>query len=169
MNNKLLEIGKIVRPHGIKGAVKVIAYLDDVNFSIFKKIYIGNKLEIANIKKVMHLNKDAYSLAIDIIPDIETAEKYRNQSIYIDRTEYKEFKDKIYLSDLIGVSVLDENNKKIGELVDFDDFGASVILQIKAGAVTYSLPFVEDIIYFDETLNAFVTTNEKFEDFKVWK
>ena len=117
----------------------------------------------------MHLNKDAYSLAIDIIPDIETAEKYRNQSIYIDRTEYKEFKDKIYLSDLIGVSVLDENNKKIGELVDFDDFGASVILQIKAGAVTYSLPFVEDIIYFDETLNAFVTTNEKFEDFKVWK
>ena len=169
MNNKLLEIGKIVRPHGIKEAVKVIAYLDDVNFSIFKKIYIGNKLEIANIKKVIHLNKDAYSLAIDIIPDIETAEKYRNQSIYIDRTEYKEFKDKIYLSDLIGVSVLDENNKKIGELVDFDDFGASVILQIKTGAVTYSLPFVEDIIYFDETLNAFVTTNEKFEDFKVWK
>lgn len=169
MDKKLLEIGKIVRPHGIKGAVKVITYLDDVNFSIFNKIFIGNKLEKANIVKVLPLNNDAYSVTIDIIPNIESAEKYRNKNIYIDRSEYKEFENKIYLSDLIGSSVLDENNNKLGELVDFDDFGASVILQIKSGAVTYSLPFVEDIIIYDKKLNSFVTTKKKFEDLRIWK
>ncbi len=167
MDKKLLEIGKIVRPHGIKGAVKVITYLDDVNFSIFNKIFIGNKLEKANIVKVLPLNNDAYSVTIDIIPNIESAEKYRNKNIYIDRSEYKEFENKIYLSDLIGSSVLDENNNKLGELVDFDDFGASVILQIKSGAVTYSLPFVEDIIIYDKKLNSFVTTKKKFEDLRI--
>ena len=164
---KLLEIGKIVRTHGIKGAVKVISYLDGVNFSIFKHIFIGEKLLEANIVHVVKLNNDAFSIKIDIINSIDEAEKFRNKSIYIDRTEYKEFKDKVYLNDLIGKPVLDENHEKIGELIDFDDYGASVILQIKTGVVTYSLPFVEDIITYDENIDAFLTTNQKFEDLRV--
>ena len=38
----LLEVGKILRPHGIKGAVKVECYLDE-SFSIFKELLITNK------------------------------------------------------------------------------------------------------------------------------
>ena len=165
--SNILEIGKIVRPHGIKGAVKIISHIEDVDFTMFKQILIGKKLEKGNITKISLLNKDAYLVYIDIIPNIDIAEKYRNQYIYIDRSEYKEFKDKIYLSDLIGAPVLDENREKLGELIDFDDYGASVILQIKVGPVTYSLPFVEDIVIYDDKLNAFVTTKQKFEDLRV--
>ncbi len=165
--SNILEIGKIVRPHGIKGAVKIISYLEDADLSEFKQILIGKNLEKANITKISMLNNDAYLVYIDIIPNIEIAEQYRNQYVYIDRSQYKDFKDKIYLSDLIGAPVLDENHKKLGELVDFDDYGASVILQIKAGAVSYSLPFVEDIVTYDDKLNAFVTTKQKFEDLRV--
>lgn len=167
--SNILEIGKIVRPHGIKGAVKIISYLEDQNFSIFKKILIGQNLIKANILTVLPLNNDAYSVTIDIIKDIDTAEKYRNQSIYIDRDEYTEFHDKIYLSDLIGAPVLDENNNKLGELVDFDDYGASVILHIKSGAVTYSIPFVDEIITYDEQTKAFIIPKQKYEDLRVWK
>ena len=165
--SNILEIGKIVRPHGIKGAVKIISYLEDADLSEFKQILIGKNLEKANITKISMLNNDAYLVYIDIIPNIEIAEQYRNQYVYIDRSQYKDFKDKIYLSDLIGAPVLDENHKKLGELVDFDDYGASAILQIKAGAVSYSLPFVEDIVTYDDKLNAFVTTKQKFEDLRV--
>ena len=165
--SNILEIGKIVRPHGIKGAVKIISYLEDADLSEFKQILIGKNLEKANITKISMLNNDAYLVYIDIIPNIEIAEQYRNQYVYIDRSQYKDFKDKIYLSDLIGAPVLDENHKKLGELVDFDDYGASVILQIKAGAVSYSLPFVEDIVTYDDKLNDFVTTKQKFEDLRV--
>ena len=77
----LLEIGKIVRSHGIKGAVKVISYLDDVNFSIFKHIYIGKNKVGANIIKALPLNNDAYSIQIDILSSVEIAETYKNQSI----------------------------------------------------------------------------------------
>lgn len=164
---KLLEIGKIVRTHGIKGAVKVISYLDDVNFSIFKHVFIGENLLEANIIHVMKLNNDAFSIKIDIIDSIDEAEKFRNKLIYIDRNEYAEFKDKVYLNDLIGKPVLNEHHEKIGELIDFDDYGASVILQIKTGIVTYSLPFVDDIIHYDERLDAFLTTNQKFEDLRI--
>lgn len=165
--DKLLEIGKIVRPHGIKGAVKVIAYLDGVNFSIFKDVLVGRSLNKGKITKVLPLNKDALSISIDIIPDVDTAEKYRNQSIYIDRGLYPSMNNKVYLSDLIGSRILDENGKEIGELVDYEDYGASTILQIKVGAVSYSLPYVDEIIAYNTSLGALQTTRQKFEDLKV--
>ena len=50
--SNILEIGKIVRPHGIKGAVKIISYLEDADLSEFKQILIGKNLEKANITKI---------------------------------------------------------------------------------------------------------------------
>ncbi len=166
MEKNLLEIGKIVRPHGIKGAVKVVKYLD-VNFSHFSKVYIGQKLSVGEIKSISNLNNDACALTIDIIKDCETAEKFRNQSIYIDRNEYAEFKDKLYMSDLLNKDVLDISGKKLGEMVDFDDYGASTILTIKCGAVSYQIPYVEDIISFNRELDAFIVDEHTFKDMRI--
>ena len=77
----LLEVGKILRPHGIKGAVKVECYLDE-SFSLFKTVLLTNKLAKATVKSVQSLNKDFYLVTLDVIPDIDTAEKYRNQSAH---------------------------------------------------------------------------------------
>lgn len=168
MEKNLLEIGKIVRPHGIKGAVKVVKYLD-VNFSHFSKVYIGQKLSVGEIKSISNLNNDACALTIDIIKDCETAEKFRNQSIYINRNDYAEFKDKLYMSDLLNKDVLDISGKKLGEMVDFDDYGASTILTIKCGAVSYQIPYVEDIISFNRELDAFIVDEQTFKDMRIWK
>ncbi len=162
-----LEIGKIVRTHGIKGAVKIMSYLDGVNFSIFRRIYIGNKKESANIKSVSSLNNDMYIVYVDIIKDIDTAEKYRNQSIYIDRAEYTEFEDKVYLSDLIGKPVINEKGEKLGELLDYDDYGASVILSIKCGFASYSFPYVDELIEYDSSKDAFIVNEQTFKDNRI--
>lgn len=165
-NMNLLEIGKIVRPHGVKGAVKIVCYLDE-GMSKFKHIYLTDKRISANIQRVQSLNNDAYAVYIDNIVTIDDAEKYRNQSVYIDRDEYDSMKEKIYMSDLIGCDVINENDGKIGEMVDYDDYGASVILTIRCGAVSYSIPYVEDIIIFDREKNSFVINQQTFEDMKV--
>ena len=164
----LLEIGKIVRTHGIKGAVKVVSYVDD-DFKVFKHVYISHKKVNANITKVLPLNNDAFSVVFDVIPTIEVAETYKNQSIYIDRDEYDEFENKLYMSDLIGKDVVNEKNEKIGELLDYDDYGASIILTIKCGVNSYSIPFVEEIIVFDEDDDVFKINQKTFEDLRVWK
>ena len=164
----LLEIGKIVRVHGIKGSVKVISYVDE-DFSKFKHVYLTIKKISANILSVKSLNGDAYSVLIDIIPTVEEAEKYKNQSVYIDRDEYKDFKNKIYLSDLVNKPVIDENGNKLGEMIDYEDYGASVILTIKCGVVSFSIPYVQDFVAFDKDKDAFVIEKQKFEDMRVWE
>lgn len=163
----LLEIGKIVRTHGIKGAVKVISYLDGVNFSIFKNIFVGEKLLPAKITKLQPLNNDAYSIMLDIAPSIELAEKLKNQSIFVDRSNYAELKNKIYLSDLINKPVLNEKGKEIGTVIDYDDYGASIVLTIRCGAVSYQIPFVEEIVVYNEELEAFIINQQKFENLRI--
>lgn len=162
----LLEIGKILRPHGIKGAVKVECFVDE-NFSLFKEVMITNKLAKAKIKNVQNLNKDFYIVTLDVIPDVDTAEKFRNQSIYIDRDQYSEFKEKLYMSDLINKPVLNEKDKQIGYMVDYDDYGASVVLTIKSGVNSYQIPYVKDIIIYDEEKGAFVINQQTFEDTRI--
>ena len=161
----LLEIGKILRPHGIKGAVKVESYLDET-FS-FKSVFIGKDKQPATIKSTQHLNKDFYIITLNTIPDIDTAEKFRNQSIYIDRSEYAEFQDKVYLSDLINTPVINENGEKIGDMVEYEDYGATVILTVRVGAVSYQIPYVTEIISYNSEKQAFVIDQQKFEDMKV--
>ena len=162
----LLEIGKILRPHGIKGAVKVECYVDE-HFSLFKDVMITNKLAKAQVKNVQGLNKDFYIVNLDVIPDVDVAEKFRNQSIYIDRDLYSEFKEKLYMSDLINKPVINEKGEKIGFMVDYDDYGASVVLTIKAGVSSYQIPYVKDIIVYDEEKGAFVIDEETFKNVRV--
>ena len=162
----LLEVGKILRPHGIKGAVKVECFVDE-HFSTFKDVLITNKLAKAKVKNVQNLNKDFYIVTLDVIPDVDTAEKFRNQSIYIDRDLYGEFKEKLYMSDLINKPVLNEKNEHIGYMVDYDDYGASVVLTIKAGVSSYQIPYVKDIIIYDEEKSAFVIDQQTFDNTKV--
>ena len=163
-----LEIGKIVRVHGIKGAVKIISYVDE-HFSVFKHVYLTHKRVNANITKVQSLNGDAYAVMFDIMPDMDTAEQFRNQSVYIDRNEYPEFEDKVYLSDLINKSVVNENGQEIGKMVNFDDYGATVILTIKCGVVSYDIPYIDDVIKYNKDQNCFVINQQKFEDLRVWE
>ena len=162
----LLEIGKILRPHGIKGAVKVECYVDE-HFSMFKDVFITEKRAKAQVKSVQNLNKDFYIVTFDVIPDVGTAEKFRNQSIYVDRELYPEFKDKLYLSDLINKSVLNESGEQIGLMVDYDDYGASVVLTIKSGVNSYQIPYVDEIINYDEKKGAFVIDEETFKNVRV--
>ncbi|MCQ2555792.1 MAG: ribosome maturation factor RimM [Clostridia bacterium] len=162
----LFEIGKIVRTHGIKGAVKIISNLD-ADFSMFKHVYLGAEKLSAHTTKVLPLNNDAYSVCFDVIKTIEEAEKFKNVSVYVDRTEYNYFENKIYVSDLVGKSVVDENGQEYATVVDYEDYGATTILTIKVGAVSYSLPFVKDIIVYNKAKDVLVCSKQKFEDLRV--
>ena len=71
------------------------------------------------------------------------------------------------MSDLLNKDVLDISGKKLGEMVDFDDYGASTILTIKCGAVSYQIPYVEDIISFNRELDAFIVDEQTFKDMRI--
>jgi 16S rRNA processing protein RimM len=161
-----IQIAKILRPHGVKGAVKISASLPDIAFSIFKKVYLGKERIPSKIIKIMPLN-GFYSIILDTIKSCDEAEKYRNQLIYINREEYSEFDDMILSSDYIGVEVKTAEGKYIGVVVDVDNYGSADILSINCGGTTYMVPLIEDTLQFDRNNKVFIINEQRFMEIRV--
>ena len=150
-----IQIAKILRPHGVKGAVKVSVNLPDIPFSIFKDVYLGKNQIPSKITKIMPLN-GFYSVMLNTIKSCDEAETYRNQPIYVDREDYSVFDDVVLSSDYIGVEVKTNDGKYIGIVVDVDNYGAADILSINCGGTTYMVPLIEDTLLPPSVLNVIV-------------
>ena len=161
-----IQIAKILRPHGVKGAVKISASLTDIPFSIFKKVYLGKSRIPSKITKVMPLN-GFYSVMLDTIKTCDEAEKYRNQPIYIEREEYSVFDDMVLTSDYIGVEVKTKEGEYIGIVVDVDNYGSADILSINCGGTTYMVPMIEDTLQFDKDNKVFIIDKQRFMEIRV--
>ena len=166
MKNEI-QIAKILRPHGIKGGLKISSNLGDIPFSKFTTVFVGDNKELMHIKRVQPLN-NFLLLQIEEITSCDQAELYRNQGIYVDRTAYPEILGEIvFLSDYIGAEVFDENNKKIGVVVDVDNFGSADVISINCFGTTYMVPNIPDTLQFDKEKNIFKINSKRFLETRV--
>lgn len=161
-----VQIAKILRPHGVKGAVKISASLPDISFSTFKNVYLGKARIPSKITKIMPLN-GFYSITLDTIKSCDEAEKYRNQPIFVNRDDYSVFDDVMLISDYIGLEVKTKEGKYIGIVVDVDNYGSADILSINCNGTTYMVPFVEDTLQFDKNNNIFIIDEQRFMEIRV--
>ncbi len=137
-------IGKIVKPVGIKGEVKVLGYTDNLNrFKTLKNFYIADTLcecEKASIRA------DHVALKIKGIDDPSMAETLRDKLIFVDRENAVKLEENQYfIADLLGSTILDDNGNQIGTITDVENFGASDILVVKSSTTEFRVPFLLDI------------------------
>lgn len=141
---ELLCVGKIVKPQGIKGEVKIYPLID------IPAIFNG-KHEMFIDKKPVKIKSCTYRLGFayacfDVIPDRNTAEKYRNSLIYIDKEEFYKIPSNTYLvDDLVGQTLFDENEKFVGQIMGTENYGFDDLIVVKEGERTFIVPFVKDI------------------------
>lgn len=129
-----LEIGQIVNTHGLKGYLKVVPFTDDVNrFKEIKTVYIvfRNELVECKIEDVKFI-KNLVNLKFVGIDDINDAEKYKGCYLKISRKDAKKLdKNTYFIVDLIGLSVYDEQENKIGVLEDIFGAGSTDVYAVK--------------------------------------
>lgn len=143
---ELLTIGKIVKPQGIKGEVKIKLYTGyEHGVKNLKTVYIdqhGKK----NIKTVSVRFGFAYIL-FDDISTCEQAEKLRNLEVSAIKDDMKiNVPNTFYITDIIGSQVFDEDKKLIGVIENVEQFGAADVWSIRANGRIYSFPYIKDIV-----------------------
>lgn len=145
-----LEIGKIVRTHGIKGDVKIIPWCDDssiiVGLSHLFFDYGGKTLRhIESIKN----SKNAVVVKFSGIDSIECAQKIVGSIVYVHRDDIQLSEGRYFIQDLIGVRVYDVDNRNIyyGKIVDVLQPGANDVYRIvDDNAVERLIPVIDDVI-----------------------
>ena len=146
----LLEVGKIVNTHGLRGEVKVISWTDypevfeDIEYVYVKKKNDYERLDITGIK----YQKGNLIVRFSQLKDINEAERYKNQVIYTEREMLGDLPDGVYyIADLIGLDVVTENGEKIGVIKDVFNTGSNDIYDIKReGQKNLLLPVIDEVV-----------------------
>ena len=82
------------------------------------------------------------------IDDIETANKYRNKTLYLDKENITLPKGSYFIQDLEGLQVIDVDDNSIvyGELIEVSPTGANDVYHIKQGEKVYLIPAIKQVV-----------------------
>ena len=138
----MIEIGRIVKPQGIKGEVKVLPDCEKNRLANLSRVFISEKeFKVDSISI-----RDAVYLKLNGVDDRNEAELLRGEAVFAPKEELVPLKDnEFYFQDLIGSKVLDENNIEIGVIEDIEQYGAADVIVIRERNMLFSVPFLDSI------------------------
>lgn len=144
---KFISIGKITNFFGIKGEAKV-GYDNENQIKKAKSVYMLDDESCCELKiKSIRFHKNFAIVKFEEINDINELLQYKGQRIFIPKVEVvnKLEKDEFLVQDLIGCIVYNEQNEKIGEVVNISTNSSQDLLNIKNGFGQVDLvPFVNE-------------------------
>lgn len=157
--NEMIYIGKTVSTFGIKGELKVIS-----DFKYCDKAYkVGNKVLINNIEHIIssiRYHKNYVLLKIDNLNNINDILKYVGFNIYIKRLDLNLSKDEFLYKDLINSEVIDEDDTKLGKIIEVVN-GINVLIKVK-GTKEFYIPLIDNYVKrFDLDKKILYTKNAK--------
>ena len=115
----LLRVGVISSAHGIKGEVNVFPTTDEPEM-------------FAHWKTLRLVEKKQSRLSLEEIADRNQAELLRQAELYITRDQATPCgENENFITDLIGLRVVDENKEELGKCTDVFQTGANDVYEIE--------------------------------------
>lgn len=146
-NTKRICIGKIADAHGVKGLVKVKILAD--NMDLFGETLFISETGDETLGLSLQNSTNKFWIAhIDGIADRDAALALKGTQLFIDRETLPEAQDgEFYHTDLIGLSVEDDQGTVLGSVAAVQNYGAGDLLEIKpANGPAFLIPFADDYV-----------------------
>lgn len=144
---ELIETGKIVNTHGIKGEVKIQPWSDYPELLLdMDYFYLEDrkKLEVEFSRE----HKGNIIVKFKGFTDMTSAETLKNKIIYIEKDALILNEGDYYIKDIIGLSVYDEDDcVYYGKITDVMKTGANDIYEITSeDGIQRLIPAIKDVI-----------------------
>ncbi|HPR62595.1 MAG TPA: ribosome maturation factor RimM [Thermoanaerobaculia bacterium] len=149
--NKPYLVGRILKPHGIRGEVRAEIITDfPERFQHLQTIMLappeGGAFVVRGIKNV-RFHKTFVLLTLSEVEDRDTAEALRGWELYVPEEERWETGDDFfYYHELLDLSVILPGGEYVGKVTGFEQ-GTQIILQItREDGSEVLVPFVADFV-----------------------
>jgi 16S rRNA processing protein RimM len=151
MNNNMICVGKILKPHGIKGEIKLLPLTDyiDERFKIGNSLYIKDKAGNFNVYYIENYKifKKNIILKLKGLYDINSVEDLINQYIYITEKDLHPLqKGSYYIYQIIGLNVYEENGEYLGKIVEINKTGSNDVYIVKKDGKEMLLPALKKVV-----------------------
>lgn len=147
MGKDLLELGKIVAIHALKGEFRMQPWCDTPDFATkFKKVFLdGKALKVRSARP----HKNIVIMHLEGIDTPEAAQTIVNKIIYISKADVKLPEGTYFVADLLGLKIIDADDsaKTYGELIDVSQTGANDVYHIRFedGKIRY-IPAIPQVV-----------------------
>lgn len=154
--NRLIEIGRIVGVHGLRGEARVTPYSSPcptlrpgLQVELHTPQAVQYTLEIVNVRTVSNARRKTPSLLLAFagIHSRSRAESLRGALLFVDETALPELRaGEFYHNQLIGLSVQTATDERVGDIYTITTTPAHDLLVVRNGKTEYLIPVVEDVI-----------------------
>lgn len=144
--SELVLVAQVGAAHGVQGEFKLLSFMNDPVSVLEHDPLLDDQGRPALSITAAREHKGALLVRAKQAPDRTAAEKLKNIKLYIPRADLPDTEeDEYYITDLIGMAVVDTAGNMVGMVANVDNFGAGDLLDIKPveGAGFY-LAFTRD-------------------------
>jgi 16S rRNA processing protein RimM len=145
----LLLVGKVVRPHGTDGLLKINSYAESAE--------TFTKVEVVHLKgvsgefvefRVMSIkpHKKAFLLNLEGLKTLEKAEQHRGAEIYVSKDCLLRDEGDYFWHELIGLKVYSLNGRFIGRIRHILSTGSNDIFIVGEGKEEVLIPAIHEVV-----------------------
>jgi len=150
MGKDPFPIGRVVKPHGLRGKIKVEYFGDDLDqFRFYKKVLIGDRTGRLETFEVLEVIPQPPRLILRLkgIERLEDAEILVGKEILIRKEALPVLsEDEYYWMEILGMVVETEEGKKIGNVKEIFSTGANDVYVVEGKRGEIFLPATEEVI-----------------------
>ncbi len=116
MLTEFLECGQVVNTHGIRGEIRIVPWADSPDFLCqFSTLYLDSENRAMKVLSC-RVHKGSVIVRLEGIDTVETAMLLKGKTVRIRRADAKLPHGSFFISDIIGLDVVDEEGRKLGVL-----------------------------------------------------
>ena len=151
-----IAAGRIVNTHGVAGEVKIEVWLDSPQ--LLRRC--GRVFLDGEEKKLLSgkVQKSFLIAKLEGVEDLNAAMRLKGRTVQIAREDARLPRGTYFIQDILGASVVDEQGKEIGKLVDVLERPASNIYVVQ-GETEHLIPAVPEFILSTDAEKGVITVH----------
>ena len=144
----LILVAQVSSAVGLQGEFKLLSFMDDPFGVLEYSPLLDDTGQPALVVTKAREHKGGLVVRAEGVPDRTAADKIMGLKLFVDRAELPEpDEDEYYITDLIGMKIVDTAGVEVGKVANVDNFGAGDLLDIRPleGASFYLLFSLENV------------------------
>ena len=145
---EFLAVGRIIRPHGVRGNLLVAAESEIIkSITPDTQVFLGPN-HISYVVRHFSPHRDRYLLSLENINSRNEAEVYREAVLYLRFEDTSPLPDDVYYYwQLLGLDVISDEKESLGKLEDIIETGANDVYLVRTETGDeLLLPAIESVI-----------------------
>jgi 16S rRNA processing protein RimM len=151
VGENLIVIGRLSRPHGVKGEVRIEFFnREDPHFFFhYQKIFIQEDKEVPRLYRPLTIRPHKHGILVQLegIQNKDEAERLKGKLVLVDPAELPPLgEDEYYWHEILGMRVVTEQGGAVGKVTDIVHTGSNDVYVVSKGRNEFLIPAIKDII-----------------------